>query len=85
MYGSIGPNIESIHPQDAILTNEEPISAELSKGEDFCFIFLVDRSGSMSGSRIEITKEALNLFIQSLPVGCQFVILGFGSDSHYCL
>jgi hypothetical protein len=28
----------------------------------------VDRSASMRGRRIEITKEALKIFIQSLPV-----------------
>jgi len=33
----------------------------------------------MSGSRMEITKEALKLFIQSLPVGSTFAIIGFGS------
>jgi Mg-chelatase subunit ChlD len=40
-----------------------PESTELSKGEDFCFIFIVDRSGSMSGKKMETTKEALKLFI----------------------
>ena len=37
----------------------------------------------MSGRRMEITKEALKLFIQSLPVGCTFAILGFGSHSEF--
>ena len=32
------------------------------------FIFVVDRSGSMgSNNRMEITKDAMKLFIQSLP------------------
>jgi Mg-chelatase subunit ChlD len=56
---------------------------EMSSGEDFCFIFVVDRSGSMEGRRIEITKEALKLFIKSLPVGSKFAILGFGSQSSF--
>ena len=33
----------------------------------------------MGGRRIEITREALSIFIQSLPVGCFFSILSFGS------
>ena len=35
----------------------------------------------MSGSRMDLTKEALKLFIQSLPVGCSFAILGFGDKA----
>lgn len=73
------PTFEPHQPQEAQVTYDEPESATLCKGEDFCFIFLVDRSGSMGGKRIEITKEALKLFIQSLPVGSQFAILGFGN------
>jgi von Willebrand factor A domain-containing protein 5 len=48
--------------------------------EESVFIFLVDRSGSMSGKKMEMTKEALKLFIQSLPPGCLFEIISFGSD-----
>ena len=44
------------------------------------FIFLVDQSGSMEGERIEIASKALQLFIQSLPVGSYYQIIGFGSD-----
>ena len=44
------------------------------------FIFLVDQSGSMDGSRIEIASKALQLFIQSLPVGSYYQIIGFGSS-----
>ena len=43
------------------------------------FIFIVDRSGSMEGKTIVITKEALKLFVQSLPSGCMFDIISFGS------
>lgn len=44
------------------------------------FIFLVDRSGSMGmNKRMETTKEALTLFIKSLPFGCRFEIISFGS------
>lgn len=67
------------------MTSDLPEGATLSKGEDFCFIFIVDRSGSMErGERMEMTKEALKLFIQSLPVGSQFAILSFGDESCWC-
>ena len=44
------------------------------------FIFLIDQSGSMRGSRIEIAKKALELFIQSLPAKSYYQLIGFGSN-----
>ena len=44
------------------------------------FIFLIDQSGSMSGKSIELVKQALLLFIQSLPAGSYFQLIGFGTS-----
>ncbi|EKM57238.1 uncharacterized protein PHACADRAFT_194803 [Phanerochaete carnosa HHB-10118-sp] len=46
------------------------------------FIFVVDRSGSMSGSRVETAKRTLSTLLRTLPsAGTSFNIFSFGS---YC-
>ena len=44
------------------------------------FIFLIDQSGSMRGNSIDLVKQALLLFIQSLPVNSYFQLIGFGTN-----
>ena len=44
------------------------------------FVFIVDRSGSMYGDRIEMAKESLIYFLKSLPnTKSKFNIISFGS------
>ena len=43
------------------------------------FIFLVDQSGSMDGEPIKLVKQSLLIFVQSLPPGSYFQLIGFGS------
>ena len=63
-----------------VLHDEEPEMTELAPGSDFHFIFIVDRSGSMGGcGRMESAKDALKIFIRSLPTGCTFSVCSFGT------
>ena len=56
---------------------ENPINEDM-KGN---FIFLIDRSGSMYGTRIQMAKQSLIYFLKSLQDnGSKFNIISFGSE-----
>ncbi|KAF1951607.1 hypothetical protein CC80DRAFT_597319 [Byssothecium circinans] len=46
-------------------------------------VFVCDRSGSMGGSNIELARQALLVFLKSLPVGVMFNICSFGSNHSF--
>ena len=43
------------------------------------YIFLIDQSASMRGESMKVAVQALILFLQSLPAGSYYQIIGFGS------
>ncbi|XP_077578084.1 von Willebrand factor A domain-containing protein 5A-like isoform X2 [Stigmatopora nigra] len=53
------------------------MSSDTTSGE---FVFLLDRSGSMQGARINSARDTLLLLLKSLPMGCYFNIYSFGSS-----
>ena len=62
--------------------NSDDDSFELDPQE---FIFVIDRSGSMywGEKAIKTAKEALKLFLHSLPDGSYFNVVSFGSSYEY--
>ena len=62
--------------------DERPQPDELPPAlkEKHFFVFIVDRSGSMEGSKMETTKEALVLFLKSLPSDSMFEVISFGDS-----
>ena len=56
---------------------DQNLNSNLVPGE---FYFVLDRSGSMTGDPMATAKEALKLFIRSIPPGSVFNVLSFGSS-----
>ena len=67
----------SSNPILTIDDNDPKLDIENFSGN---FVFIVDRSGSMDGNRIEMAKESLIYFLKSLPnTHSKFNIISFGS------
>ena len=62
------------------ITEKNKIEEDNEETFPSLFIFLIDQSGSMIGRPIEIVIQALKLFLQSLPVGSYYQLIGFGSE-----
>mmetsp|Transcript_28188 Transcript_28188/g.24984 ORF Transcript_28188/g.24984 Transcript_28188/m.24984 type:complete len:108 (-) Transcript_28188:234-557(-) len=56
------------------------VSMKETRGE---YIFLIDRSGSMSGTSIKVARETLVYFLKSLPKNSYFNVVSFGSSYKY--
>ena len=66
-----------------VLSDEDPVQTVVYEPETLHLNFLLDRSGSMSGQRIIKAREALIFFLRSMPAGCLFSIVSFGSGFEY--
>ncbi len=81
---SFVPDFANLEIEDAykaqIKTDDEnvqfAVDIDTAKAE---FIFLIDRSGSMDGKRIESAKEGLITFLKSLPMDSIFNVYSFGT------
>lgn len=74
------PTFDPSSSQCEILYDWRPKEIDLGSGADFHFIFILDRSESMGiADRMELAKDALRIFLISLPIGCMFSIISFGS------
>jgi ubiquitin len=68
--------IKSLPDMDNTIRYSQDLDSNLIPGE---FYFILDRSYSMTGDPMATAKEALKLFIRSIPPGSMFNVLSFGS------
>ena len=63
----------------ALSVTGRELGERMSEAKNNEFVFVVDCSGSMSGSRIVSARESLQVFISSLRLGSYFNVVPFGS------
>jgi len=68
-FGYLKQQNEEVHDYEVDLSK--------AKGE---FIFILDRSGSMGGRRMNQAKESLKHFLRNLPLDSYFQIISYGSN-----
>lgn len=69
--------ISSLPDMDTSLRYNTNLESSMKPGE---YYFVLDRSGSMHGQPMDTAKEALILFIRSIPTGSVFNVVSFGSS-----
>ncbi|CAC5411086.1 unnamed protein product [Mytilus coruscus] len=63
-----------------VLSLYPDIPDEKQKNVKSEFIFMIDKSGSMSGNRIAKAEETLLFLLKSLSLGCRFNVVSFGDE-----
>lgn len=82
--GLVGMNVISYRPSDAedgyfVLLASPEVPTAQSQQVDKSMVFVFDKSGSMSGKKIEQAKEALRFLINQLKPGDTFNIVAYDS------
>lgn len=66
--------------QDVMMVNLFPQLPDFKEQVGQEYVFIVDRSGSMQGNKIESAKQTLLFFLKSLPVECAFNVISFSNS-----
>ena len=73
-------NGKEFFEQDVMMVNLFPQLPDFKQQVSQEYVFIVDRSGSMQGERIESAKQTLLFFLKSLPVECAFNVISFSNS-----
>ncbi|XP_036356115.1 von Willebrand factor A domain-containing protein 5A-like [Octopus sinensis] len=76
-------NSKGMFSKDIMMINVFPELPQVKQSAANDYIFVIDRSGSMSGEKIEAAKDTLLLFLKSLPLGCSFNAISFNNDFEF--